>query len=131
MVKHALVATDGLRHARKTVEFALELVRRYGAKLTVRHVVTPGTDIEALREYAKSENLPLDDGPSAGRLFGEGVIEEVVTMAKGAGIMPGRRLDLNQGSRNASPQRCRRDRRLVLQCGVRASPSGPTAPRSR
>ncbi len=76
MIKHVLVATDGSPGGRRTVDFAADFAERYGAKVTILHVVTGESDMGALRDYAKAENLHLDDGPSMSRLYGEGVLNE-------------------------------------------------------
>lgn len=40
-MKNILVATDGSQPARKAVDFAADLARRFDAQLTVTHVATP------------------------------------------------------------------------------------------
>ncbi len=57
MNKHILVATDGSHTANKALEFASEIAAKFGADLTVGHVLHRGADIDDMAHMAEVEHL--------------------------------------------------------------------------
>ncbi len=64
MIKTILVPTDGSEHAEKAVAFGADIAKRYGAKLSLLHVMRElGTDRipEGLRAYARAEHVAVTE----------------------------------------------------------------------
>lgn len=55
MFKTVLVATDGSTHARKAIEVAADIAKKYDARLIVVHVLLRGEIPESLRRLAEVE----------------------------------------------------------------------------
>lgn len=64
MINKVLVATDGSENAERAVIFASELAARYGASLTVLHVLLRDHLDEGLRRFAEVEHIAEPDRPS-------------------------------------------------------------------
>jgi len=80
MLSSILVPTDGSDHANKAVVFAADLAKRYGAKLTLLHVIRgPGSEHvpEELVEYARVEHLAVTE-----RDLLEGAAREILEKAE-------------------------------------------------
>lgn len=64
MFKHILVPVDGSTHSRRAVECAANLTGKYGAKLSLVHVITnvAGSRVpEELRDYADIEQIEISE----------------------------------------------------------------------
>ncbi len=57
MYKSILVAIDGSDHSEKAVVVAAVLAEKFGAKLTLLHVVDPGSMTRAIRNFAEVEHI--------------------------------------------------------------------------
>jgi nucleotide-binding universal stress UspA family protein len=61
MAKKILTAIDGSEHGWKALDLAADLARQQGAQLIVLHVVPHEPIPDALRAFAKAENLPVEE----------------------------------------------------------------------
>ena len=57
MFKHLLVPVDGSEHADRAVDIAADLAQRYGAKLTLIHVLTRVGDYRVPKELESFEQV--------------------------------------------------------------------------
>jgi len=79
MYDEVLFATDGSEPAERAAEHAVEICRRFDARLHVVHAVSP-----SLTKVLSSEDVEsaLDEATSAG----EDIVEEVAEMARDEGV---------------------------------------------
>ena len=61
MTNKILTAIDGSEHGWKALDLAADLARQRGAQLIVLHVVPFEPIPDALRAFAKAENLPVEE----------------------------------------------------------------------
>lgn len=57
MIETILLAVDGSGHARKAVDYAIDIAARYGAKLVIVTVQPPGPLAGVLADYAAQADL--------------------------------------------------------------------------
>ena len=111
MINSIVIATDGSDHASNALELAIDLARRYDAKLTVAHVLTHDHPSPELQRMLKIEHLndpaPIHKNPASGSytavgrflrgeiedeelraiaVLGENIVDQAVKRAKQAGI---------------------------------------------
>jgi len=63
MIKNVLVATDGSDSAAKAVDLAAEIASKFGAELTIVHVLVHGHRTEEMTRMAESEHIVKQAGP--------------------------------------------------------------------
>ena len=89
MFKTILVAVDGSDHSWKALDLAAEMAKNHGAKLHILHVI-PYQDLpEALSEFAKAENVPIEEERYRfhyGRTLGDKLTELAEEQARNKGI---------------------------------------------
>jgi nucleotide-binding universal stress UspA family protein len=61
MIKKILAAIDGSDHAWKALDLAADMAKQHGAQLIVLHVVPFEPMSEALRAFATTEHLPIEE----------------------------------------------------------------------
>lgn len=61
MIGKILVAIDGSDHAWRALDLAADIAKQHGAQLTLLHVVPYEPMPEALRAFAKAENIPFEE----------------------------------------------------------------------
>jgi nucleotide-binding universal stress UspA family protein len=86
-ITHLLVPSDGSEHADRAVDLAGDIAGRYGARLTLLHVLshdTAGRRIAELKRYAESEHLNLTDAQLVRRAAGD-LLERAEERARRAG----------------------------------------------
>jgi nucleotide-binding universal stress UspA family protein len=88
MIKNILVPVDGSPHAGAAVDFASDIARTYGAKVTLLHVigVTAGVHVPPeMRESAEAENIRVT---TAGllRSIAEEILNAADERARGQGV---------------------------------------------
>lgn len=98
MFKKILCPIDGSDHARKALDLAIDIARKYSAKLIILHVPHRTENIEALQRFAEIEGLTERAGIELDRLramdFRVGVVTEDVI--RDAGISPRLLIEVGQ-----------------------------------
>jgi nucleotide-binding universal stress UspA family protein len=64
MFTHLLVLVDGSEHAKRAVQAAADLAQRYGAKLTLMHVLSQSGSLavpEELKAYSELEHIRITE----------------------------------------------------------------------
>jgi nucleotide-binding universal stress UspA family protein len=69
MFENILCPIDGSSHAGKALTIAIDLAEKYGAKLTVLHVLMRSANPEAVLRFAEIEGLSRTVEPEAKRLM--------------------------------------------------------------
>ncbi len=88
MIQRILVPVDGSEHARRALELASDLAGRYGASLTVMHVLArpgsfiPPSDLEA---YSRAENVRVTEADLV-RQAADQLVDEARSWAGAAGL---------------------------------------------
>lgn len=57
MIKNILCALDGSSHSEKALDFAIEIARKFDAKLVLFHVLLRNLDAEEVRRFSEIEGL--------------------------------------------------------------------------
>jgi nucleotide-binding universal stress UspA family protein len=68
MFKKILCPTDGSDHAYKALDLAIDMAKKYDAKLVILHVPHRSENIAALRRFAEIEGLAPHVNPEIARL---------------------------------------------------------------
>lgn len=87
MIKHILAPVDGSEHANKAVELAGDLAAKYGAALSLLHVLPRDTAerrLGQLRRYAASENMNVTEADLI-RAAADELLEQAAERARKAG----------------------------------------------
>lgn len=61
MISTILLAVDGSGHARRSVDFGIDIAARYGAKLVILTAHPHGPLSEELADYTRKEDLSADE----------------------------------------------------------------------
>lgn len=69
MIKTILCPSDGSDHAARAVKFAIDLAKRYDARLVLAHVLLRHADADELRAFAEVEGLTKTVAPEVRRLM--------------------------------------------------------------
>ncbi len=88
MFKHVLVPVDGSEHAARAVDIASDLVKHYGAKLTLIHILTrAGGDRvpEGLESYVDIENIRISEHDVI-KSVGREILAKAKTRAREKGV---------------------------------------------
>ena len=89
MFKTILVAVDGSDHSWKALDLATEMAKNHEAKLHILHVI-PYQDLpEALHDFAKAENVPIEEERYRfhyGRTLGDKLTELAEDRARASGL---------------------------------------------
>jgi len=98
MFKKILCPIDGSDHARKALDLAIDIAKKYSAELIILHVPHRTENIEALQRFAEIEGLAEHAGMELDRLramdFRVGVMTEDVI--QDAGISPRLLIEVGQ-----------------------------------
>jgi nucleotide-binding universal stress UspA family protein len=98
MFKKILCPIDGSDHARKALDLAIDIAKKYSAELIILHVPHRTENIEALQRFAEIEGLTEHVGMELDRLramdFRVGVLNEDVI--QDAGISPRLLIEVGQ-----------------------------------
>ena len=70
MIETILCPSDGSDHAGRAVAFAIDLAKRYDARLILAHVLLRQADADELRAFAEVEGLTKTVAPEVRRLSG-------------------------------------------------------------
>jgi len=88
MFKNLLCAIDGSAQSNKAVELAADLAVRYGAALTLIHVVTATSIPAELASFVEAEYRNPADAAAFG-ILGQRIVEDAVAIArKGRSLKP-------------------------------------------
>ena len=68
MFKKILCATDGSDHARRALDLAVDVARKYDAQLVIAHVLLRQSDAQGLKRFAEVEGLTKRVEPEIKRL---------------------------------------------------------------
>lgn len=79
MIETILLAVDGSGHARKAVDYGIDIAARYGAKLVILTVQPPGLLAGALADYAAQGDL------SASEVY-QRVVDDLAILAGQKGV---------------------------------------------
>jgi nucleotide-binding universal stress UspA family protein len=87
MFKHLLVPVDGSEHAGRAIDIAADLAQRYGAKLTLIHVLTRVGDYrvpEELKAFEQVEHMRVTTHDLI-ESVGREILEDAEKRARGKG----------------------------------------------
>jgi nucleotide-binding universal stress UspA family protein len=71
VVKQILVAIDGSEPSYRALDLASDIATKYGAQLTLLHVIPPGSPPEALKHFAAVEHIKESPEVLRDQLIGE------------------------------------------------------------
>lgn len=89
MSEKFLVAVDGSDHSWKALDLAAKLAELSGAELVIIHVIPYEPMPDALKEFAKSEGIPLEEEDAqfhSGRNLGDKIAREAEARARTGGL---------------------------------------------
>ena len=96
MFKSILCPNDGSGHAEKALDLAVDMAKRYDAKLMLVHVLLRQVDGEELKRFAEIEGLAKTVAPEAQRLMGVDSRMEVGRLREVAPISSGMLVDIGE-----------------------------------
>lgn len=70
MIKHILAATDGSGSANKAVDLAAEIAVKFGAELTIIHVLVHGHRAREMEQMAEAEHIVSQARPALPNISG-------------------------------------------------------------
>lgn len=89
MIKRILVALDGSEHSFKALDLASDVAQKFGADLTLLHVVTSRALPAPLREFLGKEHLHGPPKWAQEQLVGENIVRAAEEKARARGATVG------------------------------------------
>jgi len=107
MFKSILCPIDGSDHANKALTIAVDLAKKYEARLVLVHVLLRNANSSELKRFAEIEGLTRKVGPEMSRLMGVDSRAEIALLRNTKGISTGVLVDIAEHLIGASEMEAR------------------------
>lgn len=107
MFKSILCPIDGSDHANKALAIAVDLAKKYEARLVLVHVLLRNANSSELKRFAEIEGLTRKVGPEMSRLMGVDSRAEIALLRNTKGISTGVLVDIAEHLVGASEMEAR------------------------